>query len=107
MKSDSSIDKEVYKVIDEYKQRLEEMRINVKKIILYGSHATRKAREDSDIDLVIVSDDFKNMDTWERMCLLGRARIGIKRPMEIMGLTEEELESETKLNCIEIKISQQ
>lgn len=79
MKSDSSIDKEVYKVIDEYKQRLEEMRINVKKIILYGSHATRKAREDSDIDLVIVSDDFKNMDTWERMCLLGRARIGIKK----------------------------
>jgi len=49
---------------------------------------------DNDIDLVVVSDDFKNMDIWERLCLLGRARIGIKRPMEVMGFTEEELESE-------------
>ena len=106
MKSDSSIDKEVYKVIDEYKQRLEEMGINVKKIILYGSHATGKAREDSDIDLIVVSNEFKDMDIWERLCLLGRARIGIKRPMEIMGFTEEEPESETKLNCVEIKTGQ-
>jgi len=65
-----------------------------RKVILCGSHATGKSREDSDIDLIIVSDDFKNMDIWKRLCLLGRARIGIKRPMEIIGFTEEELESE-------------
>ncbi len=32
------------------------------------------------------------MDLWERLCLLGRARLGIKRPMEIIGVTEEEFE---------------
>jgi predicted nucleotidyltransferase len=53
-----------------------------------------KAKEDSDIDLVVVSDDFKNIDLWERLCLLGRARLGIKRPMEIIGITEEEYEKE-------------
>ena len=98
------MDKEIYHVISEYIQRLEALGIKVKKTILYGSHAAGKARKDSDIDLVVVSDDFKNMDIWERLCLLGRARIGIKRAMEIMGFTEEELESEDSGNFIKDEI---
>jgi hypothetical protein len=88
------MDREIYQVISEYKRRLQSLGIKVKKTFLYGSHAVGKAREDSDIDLLVVSDDFESMDIWERLCLLGRARMGIKRPMEIIGLTEEELESE-------------
>ncbi len=88
------MDKEIYRIITEYKQKLEGMGIKVKKIIIYGSHAKGKVEEHSDIDLFIVSDDFKDMDLWERLCLLGRARIGIKKPMEILGLTEEEFDSE-------------
>jgi len=88
------MDKEIHCIINEYKQKLEAMGVRVKKIILYGSHALGKAGEDSDIDLLVVSDDFKGMDLWERLCLLGRARIGIKRPMEISGITEEEFKSE-------------
>lgn len=98
------MDKEIYHVISEYIQRLEALGIKVKKTILYGSHAVGKARKDSDIDLIVVSDDFKNMDIWERLCLLGRARIGIKRPMEIMGFTEEELESEDNGDTIKDEI---
>jgi len=90
------MDKEIYRIIIEYKQKLEGMGIKVKKIILYGSHAVEKTEEHSDIDLVVVSDDFKDMDLWERLCLLGRARIGIKRPMEILGYTEEEFNVEQK-----------
>jgi uncharacterized protein len=88
------MDKEINLIISRYKHKLEASGIKVKKIVLYGSHAHGKAREDSDIDLVVVSDDFKNMDLWERLCLLGRARLGIKRPMEIIGVTEEEFEKE-------------
>ena len=98
------MDKEIYHVISEYIQRLEALGIKVKKTILYGSHAVGKARKDSDIDLIVVSDDFKNMDIWERLCLLGRVRIGIKRPMEIMGFTEEELESEDNGDAIKDEI---
>ena len=86
------MDRENHIIIAQYKEKLETMGIRVKKIILYGSHASGEAREDSDLDLVVVSDDFGNMDLWERLCLLGRARKGIKRPMEILGLTEEEFE---------------
>ena len=85
------MDKEIAHLIKEYQQKLESSGVRVKKIIIYGSHASGKPGKDSDIDLVVISDDFKNMDLWERLCLLGRARIGIKRPMEILGFTEEEL----------------
>jgi predicted nucleotidyltransferase len=88
------MDKEVYSVVTQYKEKLETLGIRAKKIILYGSYASGSAREDSDIDLVVVSDDFKEMDLWERLCLLGRARIGVKKPMEITGYTEEEFEVE-------------
>ncbi len=57
----------------------------MKKIILYGSYVTGGAKEDSDLDLVVVSDDFKDMDLWDRLCLLGEARVEIRRPMEILG----------------------
>ncbi len=88
------MDRENHITIVQYREKLESLGIGVKKIILYGSHAAGNAREHSDLDLLVVSDDFESMDLWERLCLLGRARKGIKRPMEILGLTEEEFEAE-------------
>lgn len=54
------------------------MGIKIKRVILYCSYVWGGHQEDSDIDLVVVSDDFKDMDTWERLMLLGSVRIGIK-----------------------------
>jgi len=87
-------EKEVHDTIAQYRKKLESMGIRPKKIILYGSHASGTAREHSDLDLVVVSDDLKDLDLWERLCLLGRARMGITKPMEILGFTEEEYESD-------------
>ena len=87
--------KKIYHIISRYRQNLESLGIKVKRIFLYGSHGRGNPRKDSDIDLVVVSNDFKKMDTWERLCLLGRARIGIYEPMEILGITEEEFESQS------------
>jgi predicted nucleotidyltransferase len=84
------MDKEISRLIKQYQLELEALGVKVKKIILYGSHALGKAGKESDIDLVVVSNDFKDMDLWERLSLLGRARAGIKRPMEILGFTEKE-----------------
>jgi predicted nucleotidyltransferase len=90
------VDKEIRSVVDKYKQSLESLGIRVKKIILYGSYASGNAKNESDIDLLVVSDDFEKMDLWERLSLLGRARMGIKRPMEILGFTEEEFKAEQR-----------
>ena len=48
------MDKEVYLIIKEYKQKLETLGINSKKIFLYGSHASGKGKEHSDLDMVVV-----------------------------------------------------
>ena len=86
-----TINKKIVSIINQYRKELEASGIRVKKILLYGSYARGKARKDSDIDLVVISDDFKNMDLFERHSLLGRARVNISHPMEILGYTEEEL----------------
>ena len=90
------MDKEVISIINQYRKELEARGIKVKKILLYGSYARGKARKDSDIDLVVISDDFKNMDLFERHSLLGRARVNISHPMEILGYTEEEISRQKK-----------
>ena len=84
------MDKEINGIVALYREKLEGSGIKVKKIILFGSYAKGGVTEESDIDLVVISDDFNKMDLWDRLCLLGRSRIGIKIPMEILGYTEEE-----------------
>jgi predicted nucleotidyltransferase len=90
------MDKEINSIIKEYRKKLEDLGIIAKKIILYGSYASGNPKVNSDLDLVIISNDFKDMDLWERLCLLGRARIDIQRPMEILGFTEREFARKNK-----------
>lgn len=40
---------------------------NIKKAIFFGSRAYGNYKRDSDIDLIIVSDDFEGMDFFERV----------------------------------------
>jgi len=89
------MDKKINRIVTDYKQRLEDLGIKVKRIILYGSHAVNKNNGDSDIDIAVISDSFKGMDTWERLVLLGGARMGINEPMEILGFTEKEFKEES------------
>ncbi len=100
------MDSEIYIIIAEYRKRLEARGIKVKKLMLYGSYASGNAREHSDLDMVVVSDDFKDMGLWERLWLLGLARKGIKKPMEILGFTEEEFESKGKGTFIGDEVKQ-
>ena len=70
--------------------------INVKKIILYGSYATGTQREDSDIDLIVISDDFSKYNFRERLELLGLAAGKVFEPIEAMGYTSKEMTREKK-----------
>ncbi len=90
------MDKAVKQTIKEYEKRLESLGIKVQKSVVFGSQRRGNAMRSSDIDLLIVSDDFTDMDLWDRLCLLGRARVGIRKPMEILGLTEDEFSREGK-----------
>ena len=53
-----SIPVEVKKRIEDFITSIKDDGIKVNKVVLFGSYAKGEAREDSDIDLCVVSDDF-------------------------------------------------
>lgn len=87
---------EVKDVIKEYKKSLKNLGVNVKRVILYGSFAKGSQREDSDIDLIVISDDFEKMDLRKRLEVLGIAAVRIMKPIEARGYTSRELKTATQ-----------
>ena len=71
--------------------------LHISKLILFGSQATEQATVDSDIDIVVLSEDFRNKDIFERALLIKDAEIlTIKKfmvPFDIITMTPEEFES--------------
>src|SRR5713101_9701054 len=69
--------------------RILDRKINVRKAILTGSRATGSYLEDSDVDLIIVSDDFSKMQLPERLRYLQKQWTS-KIPLEAFGYTVNE-----------------
>jgi len=87
---------EIAGIIKRYISKLREMNIRVEHAMLYGSYAKGQAREDSDIDLIIVSRDFEGMNIRERLEILGIASARIMQPIQAKGYTPQEMESKEK-----------
>lgn len=98
------MDQEVFSIIEKYKDALSKSGIRAKKVILFGSHSYGRAKEYSDIDLVVISDDFKEMNLIERLEILGRATAKIMEPIEALGYTEEEFGSKEEGSFIADKV---
>jgi len=79
-------------IIQRYRSTLEELGINVEKMILFGSYATGTYHEGSDIDLVVISKDFADKDFWSRIKILAKALRIIFEPIEATAMTPEEYE---------------
>ena len=101
------MDKKMSKIIADVKCALEGMGIHVTKIILFGSYAQGTAHEHSDIDLAVISKNFKDMNLLKRLELIGiaLAKAKIMDPVEVIAYTDEEFESkrEGTFACDEIK----
>ena len=84
--------KEVLKIINKIKIFLEEDGYRVKKIILFGSYAkgAENIRDDSDIDMIIISDDFHELGYWERVKLIVRLLKQLFYPIDIYFFTMDE-----------------
>ena len=82
--------KAVLEIIADFRKALEAERIRPQKIILYGSYATGQYRQDSDIDLVVISDDFENRSYWERIDILSAAIYRVFKPIEAVAMTSAE-----------------
>jgi len=92
-------------IIKKYRQELAKLDIEVKQVILYGSYARGDFRRDSDIDLVVVSDNFKGKNLRERLEILGIAAVRIMKPIEAYGVTSREMKSTSAAGFLREAIS--
>ncbi len=80
----------VVKIVDRFNKEIKARGIRPLKLILYGSYASDTNWEGSDIDLVVISDDFIGKDYWERIDILTDVIYEIFAPIEAVAMTQEE-----------------
>ena len=83
----------VMKIISDFGRALEAENIKPQKIILFGSFSAETQRPDSDIDLVVISEDFTGKDYWERIDILSVAIYTVFEPIEAVAMTPVEWQS--------------
>ena len=82
----------IINIVNRFTQLLQAQNIRPQKIILYGSCASGTNKEGSDIDIIVISDDFFKKDYWERIEILTEAIYQIFEPIEAVDMTPEEWE---------------
>ena len=87
-------------IIKRFESELIKLNIKPQKIILFGSYANGKPREDSDIDIVVISEDFRNLNLRERLEILGLAAGRVLEPIEALGYTPEEAKSANPVSIL-------
>ncbi|PIT93802.1 hypothetical protein COU00_02420 [Candidatus Falkowbacteria bacterium CG10_big_fil_rev_8_21_14_0_10_43_11] len=92
------------KSVNHYIKKLNDV-IQLNGVLLFGSFAYGNPNKHSDIDLVIISPDFKKIKFGERMQWLHEQRDEISDaiPMDLVGYTPEEFRSVAKNSAIMAK----
>ncbi len=87
----------VLKTIRQFKKALESINIRIEQLILFGSYAIGTAREDSDIDVIVISPSFSDKNYWERIDILTEAIYKVFAPIEAFAFTPEEWKAKKSL----------
>lgn len=87
-------------IIKRFEAELMKLNIRPQKIIIFGSYASGRPREDSDIDIVVISEDFKDLNLRERLEILGLAAGRVFEPIEALGYTPEEAKNASPVSIL-------
>lgn len=91
VKKSSGINSQISSLL---RRLLKEKGINPSKLVLFGSYATRKETDESDIDLIVVSPDFRDKGLFERVRAtsgIGRALVKrFKKPFDLLFYSDVE-----------------
>lgn len=83
----------IEQIVNRLVERLENKDIHVQQLILFGSHATGKAKLYSDIDIAVISSSFEGKGLLKRQELLGEAIYPLQEPIEAIGYSPKELKN--------------
>lgn len=93
--------KQIKPEIDSYIKRLK-AKMDLDKVFLYGSFAKGEATEESDVDLIVISSGFAEMDEDKRLRFLYRNSVGFPYNLHVYGITPQEYESASPLTTLGI-----
>lgn len=83
------------------KEFLSSRNIGADKIILFGSYVRGEVNEDSDVDIAIISSDFKGKDIFERADMLKDLNWSLVEqfllPFDIIPISSDEWDSSTSM----------
>lgn len=82
----------VLNILSLFRKAIESKGIRLDKLVLFGSYAIGTYREGSDIDIVVISEDFRDKGYWERIDILSDAIYEVFEPIEAIAMTPEEWE---------------
>ena len=94
--------KKIKPLIDLYVKELKKT-INLNKVIVFGSYAKGCANKESDVDFLVVSDDFKKISSDKRWSLLMKARLNpqiTQVAIDSFGITPEEYKNASTLTTL-------
>ncbi len=88
------VERKIIETIEKFVKELKKQKINVDKVILYGSRVSGKVHEYSDIDVAIVSPDF-GRDRYEEGARLFEIACKIDPLIEPVPISPESYENDT------------
>jgi predicted nucleotidyltransferase len=75
-------------------------------VILFGSYARGKARRGSDVDILVVSNSFKNTRDYDRFRELYILSNDLEPEFHVFGFTTEEIRSSDKTTTLKQALTQ-
>ncbi|MFH1259539.1 MAG: nucleotidyltransferase domain-containing protein [Elusimicrobiota bacterium] len=88
--------REIIKTKDLLLKLFRTRKIHLDKIVIFGSSVKKTFRSDSDIDIILVSRDFRNKDIFARVSLVNGIHSDIveriNRPIDLMFYSDQEWE---------------
>jgi len=95
------VDAKVLEAVNFFSLQIRNSGIRINNLILFGSSGTGTSTPGSDIDIAIISDDFANLDIFDRALLTKDAEIQtVKKfrvPLDVITLTTEEYQDQKSL----------
>jgi predicted nucleotidyltransferase len=98
------VPRRILEIADRFIAGLEEAGYRVVEAYLFGSYARGDWLADSDVDLIIVSPDFRPMRWLDRLDLAAKLwlRLGLEKWVEVLPYTPEEFE-ETRRRSVAVR----
>ncbi len=93
------VEKTIQKIIQLFVKELRRRKIRVKKVVLFGSRASGRAHEYSDIDVAVISPDF-GKDRFEEGARLYEIASGIDPRIEPVPISLDAYEHDTWIPII-------